>query len=327
MSTGTAGSGSLSSTTAAGTSTQTAKRERYIERQLRRTRRQVRGVELASRLMLLVSRRRRIFPDCGRRRSLAGPWRTEHIWAAGVFGGVPGRRRLVCQRAKSPRCSCIGSIRCLPRRRSSAQADAQEQLAQFSLAAFEPRGVPEVVLSAVEEQAAASLERTSIEHVVDRTRLIQIGYLLLAMVAAFCTYYLLSPKSPLQTVGRVVLPWSDLQPPSRVEIDDIQPGTTTVFRGERVSISAMVNPLQEGEAVTLYFSTADRQSVDQPVRMYVTKDSYGRHTVTLPPAADAAALAVERRIAARRRISHRSGRRSEPNLSPHRRSGAEHWRR
>jgi hypothetical protein len=168
----------------------------------------------------------------------------------------------------------------------------KNSLLNFLMLRSSRAGVPEVVLSAVEEQAAANLERTSLEHVVDRSRLIQIGYLLLAMVAAFCTYFLLSPKSPLQTVGRVVLPWSDLQPPSRVEINDIQPGTATVFRGERASISAEVNGLEEGEAVTLFFSTADRQSVDQPLRMYVTKDSNRRHTVTLPPAAEAAALSV-----------------------------------
>ena len=66
----------------------------------------------------------------------------------------------------------------------------------------------------------------------------------------------------------------------------------TVFRGERANVSAEVNGLEEDEAVTLYFSTADRQSVNQPLRMYVTKDSYGRHTVALPPGADATAHSV-----------------------------------
>jgi hypothetical protein len=173
-----------------------------------------------------------------------------------------------------------------------AKPTLKNSLLNFLMLRSNRTGVPEVVLSAVEEQAAANLERTSLEHVVDRTRLIQIGYLLLALVAAFCTYFLLSPKSPLQTVGRVILPWSDLQPPSRVEINDIQPGTATVFRGERASVSAEIKGLEEGEAVTLFFSTADRQSVDQPLRMFVTKESHGRHTVTLPPAADAAALSV-----------------------------------
>jgi hypothetical protein len=172
-----------------------------------------------------------------------------------------------------------------------AKPTLKNSLLNFLMLRSHRSAVPEVVLSAVEEQAAVNLQRTPIDHVVDHTRLVHLGYLLLAAVAAFCTYYLVSPKSPLQTVGRVVLPWADMQPPSRVEIDDIQPGTTTVFRGQRATISATVRGLQDDEAVTLYFSTADRQNVDQPVRMYVAKDSHDRHSVTLP-ANDAAALST-----------------------------------
>jgi hypothetical protein len=164
-----------------------------------------------------------------------------------------------------------------------AKPTLKNTLINFLMLRSSRAAVPDVVLSAVQEQAATNLQRTQIEHVVDRTRLIHIGYLLLAMVSAFCLYYLASPKSPLQTVGRVVLPWADLVAPSRVSLDDIQPGTTTVFRGERVTVSAEVRGLDDEEAVTLYFSTTDRQSVDQPVRMFVTSESQGRHTAILPP--------------------------------------------
>jgi hypothetical protein len=290
MSTGTAGSGSLPNTTAAGTSAQPAKRERYIERQLRRTRRQVRGVELASRLMLLAAAAVAFFLLA----AVVDHWivpgglsiygRLAFLAAFLIGGGYFVAREIAPLFVY--RINPLFAAQTIER----AKPTLKNSLLNFLMLRSNRAGVPEVVLSAVEEQAASNLERTSIEHVVDHTRLIQIGYLLLAMVAAFCTYFLLSPKSPLQTVGRVVLPWSDLQPPSRVEITDIQPGTATVFRGERASISAEVNGLEEGEAVTLFFSTADRQSVDQPLRLYVTKESKGRHTVTLPPAADAQAL-------------------------------------
>jgi hypothetical protein len=111
MSTGTAGSGSLPNTTAAGTSAQPAKRERYIERQLRRTRRQVRGVELASRLMLLAAAAVAFF-------LLAAV--VDH-WI--VPGGLSIYGRLaavILWRGRLRPCSSIESIHCLPRKRSSA---------------------------------------------------------------------------------------------------------------------------------------------------------------------------------------------------------------
>jgi hypothetical protein len=290
MSTGTAKSATRATSTAAGVSAP-AERERFIERQLRRTRRQVRGVELTSRFMLLTAAAVVFF------------------LVAAVFdhwlipGGLSVYGRLAflvvfflgagwfAIRELAPlfvyRINPLFAAHTIER----AKPTLKNSLLNFLMLRSHRTAVPEVVLSAVEEQAAVNLQKTPIDHVVDHTRLVHLGYLLLAAVAAFCTYYLVSPKSPLQTVGRVVLPWADMQPPSRVQIDDIEPGTTTVFRGQRAAISATVRGLQEGEAVTLYFSTADRQHVDQPVRMYVAKDSNNRHSVTLPPN-DAAALSM-----------------------------------
>ena len=291
MSTGTANSPTRATSTAAGASAP-AERERFIERQLRRTRRQVRSVELTSRFMLLAATAVVFF------------------LVAAVFdhwlipGGLSVYGRLAflvvfllgagwfAIRELAPlfvyRINPLFAAQTIER----AKPTLKNSLLNFLMLRSHRSAVPEVVLSAVEEQAAVNLQRTPIDHVVDHTRLVHLGYLLLAAVAAFCTYYLVSPKSPLQTVGRVVLPWADMQPPSRVEIDDIQPGTTTVFRGQRATISATVRGLQDDEAVTLYFSTADRQNVDQPVRMYVAKDSHDRHSVTLPSATDAAALSM-----------------------------------
>jgi hypothetical protein len=292
MSTGTANSGSRATSPAVGASALPAERERYIERQLRRTRRQVRSVELTSRLMLLAAAAVAFF-------LIAAVF--DHWLVPGGLS-VYGRLAFLAAfllgvgwfaiRELAPlfvyRINPLFAAQTIER----AKPSLKNSLLNFLMLRSNRAGVPEVVLSAVEEQAAANLQRTPIEHVVDHTRLVHLGYVLLAVVAAFCTYYLLSPKSPLATVGRVVLPWADLQPPSRVAIDDIDPGTTTVFRGQRATVSAAVRGLQDGEVVTLYFSTADRQSVNQPVRMYVTKDSHDRHAVTLPPTTDAAALSI-----------------------------------
>jgi len=284
MATGTAGSSSLPTQSAASTSAaRPADRERYIEAQLRKTRRAVRGVEFASRLMLFLAASVAFFLVA----ALVDHW----IAPGGL--GVYGRLAFLAifligagyfaARQLAPlliyRINPLFAAHTIER----AKPGLKNALVNFLFLRSNRAAVPDVVLSAVEEQAATNLSHTPIDHVVDRTRLIHIGYLLLAMVAAFALYYLASPKSPLQTVGRVILPWADLQPPSRVMLHDIQPGTTTVFRGQRVTISAEVLGLDHDESVTLYYTTTDRQNVDQPLRMYVSKDAAGRHSVSLPP--------------------------------------------
>jgi hypothetical protein len=156
-------------------------------------------------------------------------------------------------------------------------------LLNFLMLRSNKSAVPEVVLEAVREQAATNLSRTQIDHVVDRSRLIHVGYVLVGMVAIFAAYYLLSPKSPLETAGRVILPWADIAAPSRVEINDVQPGTATIFQGEQAKITAEVRGLDDDESVTLFYSTRDRQLVDQAIRMHRPQGSL-LHTATLPPA-------------------------------------------
>jgi hypothetical protein len=286
MATGTAGSGSIPNASAASTSAHPAERERYIEGQLRRTRRQVRGVELASRLMLLVAAAIAFFLVT----AVVDHWLVPG--GLGVYGRLAFLAvflvgaGMFAAREIAPlfiyRISPVYAAHTIER----AKPTLKNSLVNFLLLRSNRAAVPEVVLGAVEEQAASGLSHTPIEHVVDRTRLVQIGYVLLAMVAAFSLYYLASPKSPLQTLSRVVLPWADLQPPSRVKIDEIEPGTTTKFRGEPVTIAASVEGLDDDEPVMLYFTTADQQAVDQPVRMY-SKEGY-RFSAVLPPDASPA---------------------------------------
>ena len=121
-----------------------------------------------------------------------------------------------------------------------------------------------------------------IEHAVDRTRLVQLGYVLVACVAAFAVYFVLSPKNPLATIERVLLPWADLPVPARVSILDVQPGHTTAFRGQPIKVSAEIEGLASDETVQLLYTTADRQVVDRAIPLHITPESYHRHTATLP---------------------------------------------
>ncbi|MCH2117472.1 MAG: hypothetical protein MK161_07200, partial [Pirellulales bacterium] len=128
--------------------------------------------------------------------------------------------------------------------------------------------VPAAVYQTLEHQASERLKRVTVENAVDRSRLIHIGYLFAALVVVIALYKILSPKDPFVSARRVVMPWAEIAVPSRVSIENVEPGTDSVTRGEVVTISAMIRGLEEDEDARLRFTTADRQAVDQPLTMH-----------------------------------------------------------
>ncbi|HEX3659387.1 MAG TPA: hypothetical protein VHV55_26605 [Pirellulales bacterium] len=141
--------------------------------------------------------------------------------------------------------------------------------------------LPTVVYEGMQHQAANDLTQVTVESAVDGSRLVKLGYVLAVLVVAFCLYKVLSPKDPLRSIGRVIDPWADLAVPTRVQIDDVQPGDSQQLQERRVRVSALVEGLEPGEPVTIYYSTADGQLVDQPIRMELPDNSY-RYAADLP---------------------------------------------
>ena len=123
------------------------------------------------------------------------------------------------------------------------------------------------VYQAIENEAAQRLSTVRMETVVDRSAILRLGYILVALTAICVLYRFLSPKDLFASAGRVLLPWSDIATPSRVQILDVTPGDTKAARGERVNITAEVHGLEEDEPVKLLYSTADKQIVGQQIPM------------------------------------------------------------
>lgn len=157
----------------------------------------------------------------------------------------------------------------------------KNSLVNFLLLKKQREGLPEPVYHAIEEQAATGLSQIPVEAAVDRSRLIRVGYVLVGLLAVAALYKVLSPKDPITTAGRVVLPWADIQPPTRVSISEVEPGATQAFRGQRVEVSAEVHGLASDGQVNLVFATADGKSVNQQIRMTVPADSH-RYSCQLP---------------------------------------------
>jgi hypothetical protein len=143
--------------------------------------------------------------------------------------------------------------------------------------------ITDAVYETLEEQAAQRLTRVPVDSAVDRTHLIRFGYALVAVVSVCALYKMFSPKDPLIAVERVLMPWADIVPASRVSIMDVEPGTTTLARGEMLAVSADVHGVGEDDPVVVRYTTADGQAVEKAVTMKANES--GLHFTAQLPAA------------------------------------------
>ena len=133
-------------------------------------------------------------------------------------------------------------------------------------------GISDAVYRTLEEQAAQRLTRVPVETSVDRTPLIRLGYVLITIVAVAGLYKVFSPKDPIISAERILLPWADIVPASRVTISGIAPGSVTVSRGEFVDVSAEVHGLSDDDAVVVRYTTDDGDVVGKSIPMKPTSD-------------------------------------------------------
>ncbi len=157
----------------------------------------------------------------------------------------------------------------------------KNSLLNFVLFGRQRQAVPTVVYEQMGRQAAAGVAAVGTEVPVDRSKVIRTGYLLLAVTVACCLYQVFSPKSPWQSVGRLLAPWADILPASRVAIRDIQPGAAQVVRGQAVEVSAIIEGLADDENATLVYSSTDGQLVDRRVPLVRPAEAY-RYQARLP---------------------------------------------
>ena len=138
----------------------------------------------------------------------------------------------------------------------------------------------EAVRSTLEQQAAERLASTG-ETAVDRAPLVRAAWLILGLVTVIGVYVVASPKDFFASAGRVLLPWATISAPTRVQIDDVQPGALEAAQGERLTITAMVVGLEQDEPVEIVFSTTDGRIVNR--RSVMRSSETGLlHSVQLP---------------------------------------------
>ena len=142
------------------------------------------------------------------------------------------------------------------------------------------RPVSPAILKAIEKRTALQMSHADVDDAVDRRPLMRTSYLLLALVVVLCLYTLVSPKKMSTTVWRALFPTSSVAAATRTEIQKVTPGDTEILARDQVDITADLGG-QVPEEVTLFYSTADRRFVDEPLRMQRADDDLPRYRTRL----------------------------------------------
>ncbi len=261
--------------------------EVFIHDRLRRTQRQVKGVDLAAALITL---------SVGALVYLLIVALADHWLVSGGFGFTSRLLLLLGLLAGGGYFAFVRIVPLIVHRINplyAAQAIEQSRPSfKNSLVNFlflrrqrrqwERNELAKKIYRGLEERTAAELADTAVETTVDRSEIIRLGYVLVVVVALFALYLVFSPKSLLLSVGRVMLPWADIQAPTRVVLRDVTPGDCTAFQGETLTVTADVTGLSADDHVSLYFTTADGQSTNQAVPMTSPDGDYS-YRCDLPP--------------------------------------------
>ncbi|MCA9123487.1 MAG: hypothetical protein H6822_03215 [Planctomycetaceae bacterium] len=252
--------------------------DRFIEQQLEKTRFQVRVVDLASSLMALVT----AILGYSLVLTVVDHWIMPLAWwgrwlaCFALLGAVGYYLASVIVPLMLRPINPIYAARAI----EESDPSLKNSLINFLLFRNDHASLHRLVFSAMEQRAAADLHRVTIEHAIDRSKVIHFGYLLAGVLTVCAAYTIFSPKDPLQSVSRVVAPWADIERPTRIQINDVQPGDAIVFQGDTVEVSCSL--VGTTDTVTLFFSTLDGEIVERAVDMQLAPDGL-RLRCKLPP--------------------------------------------
>ena len=265
-----------------------------VERHLRRTQRQVKFVDLCTALMVLVAGAVGFFLII----SVIDHW----IIGLGFFGRLLALGMLLVgggwHFATVVLPLITHRINPLYAARSIEQGtpSLKNSLINFLMFRANQSAVHRVVYQAMEQKAASDLASVPVDTAVDRSKMINAGYVLIAVLVAGAAYTILSPKDPFQTMARVALPWQSIARPSRIVIEDIQPGSIEAMQGHFVDVRARLHGAREGkDIVSLIYSTNDGQTVERHVTMQLDENGL-TYQAMLPVEAEGLQHDLEYRI-------------------------------
>lgn len=242
--------------------------DQFVDEQIQRTRRTVKMVDVASALLVLASGFLGLLLLAVVLEHWIVPGGLNLIARSVLFaGGLAGGGWFVWRRLWP---FVVGNVNPLYAAQQIEEHHPSLKNSLLNLLLLNRPGsrVSPAVMQTLKQQAAQRLNKVSNETAVDRSQLINMAAVFATLVVLFTLYKVLSPKDPLITASRVLMPWTDVMAPSRVTFENIEPGTTTVMRGDVLSPSALIRGLQDDEKAVLRFTTDDGQASQQPIAMH-----------------------------------------------------------
>jgi hypothetical protein len=131
----------------------------------------------------------------------------------------------------------------------------------------EPQAAPRGVVAAVGRQAVAHLRTHDSSALLDTRPMIVSLSIALGLTVFISLYSLVAPRSAWTTAERIMFPWMSIAPPARVQILQVQPGSSIIPQSLPCPIGAEVSGLLSDEKVFVRFTSADRQILDQRLEL------------------------------------------------------------
>ncbi len=111
----------------------------------------------------------------------------------------------------------------------------------------ETSGLRGVVVRSIGSRAAGRLRHHQGELPSEVASSFQLWIVVAGAFALLAAYTVFSPKDTLDSAGRLLLPLSSIEAPSRVRILEVQPGDVEILANETVRVEARLQGLREGD--------------------------------------------------------------------------------
>ncbi len=122
---------------------------------------------------------------------------------------------------------------------------------------------PKGVLAAVGRFAARNLKGSQSDSILDNGNLLKLTTFFVASLLAFTIYSFSAPKSSLISIARILMPWADINPATRVAILEVSPGSITITQGTNLPIQVSTRGVLKQDKVNLRFDLSDGQRIGE----------------------------------------------------------------
>ncbi len=126
---------------------------------------------------------------------------------------------------------------------------------------------PKSVVTAVGKFAVDRLSKHDIGEFIASTTPLKLAMWLFFLMVFSGVYLVVSPKSGLDSLRRLFMPWQSIEVPSRVKFVKVTPKDAVVARGQTLDVEVELRGLLSGDLVAIEFSTLDGQYVNQRIEL------------------------------------------------------------